>query len=554
MPNPHKRCAIYTRKSTEAGLEQDFNSLDAQREACVAYIKSQQSEGWEYIGKTYDDGGFSGGTMERPALQQLLMDIASGLVDVIVVYKIDRLTRSLFDFAKIIEQLDKHGASFVSVTQQFNTTTSMGRLTLNVLLSFAQFEREVTAERIRDKIKASKQKGMWMGGVPPLGYDVKNRALVINPQEADIIQTVFSTYLALGTVAKLKAHVDEGGHRTKSWTSRSGKHHSGTKFSRSGLYRLLSNPTYIGDIPHKETTYKGQHAAIVPIETWSLVQAQLKEQWGERKTEKNRKSPSWLVGILKDDKAIQFKSAQTNKNGRMYRYYITEGSMDAGSADGWRLPAREIERAIVSGIADAFRDPVNLLNLSGTEITAPNISAARAAECSITQTLKSPAQLKSILSEIRVTQSQINIDILSHQLRALSGLNELAVLKFAPSVQTLSIGVQLRRRGVESRIVLSTEQPSAQTRDEKLVRLIAKAHVWFEQLKSGERNSIEEIAASEKLDGGDVSRAIPLAFLAPSIVEAILQGKQPVDLTAERLRRMSALPHAWTEQQQALGF
>ena len=263
-----RRCAIYTRKSSEEGLEQDFNSLQAQREACEAFIKSPASEGWKRIKTAYDDGGMSGGTMRRPALQRLLADIGEGLVDVVVVYKVNRLTRALADFAKMVEMFDARGVSFVAVTQQCNTTTSMGRLTLNVLLSFAQFEREVTGERIRDKIAASKRKGMWMGGVPPLGYEVRERRLVVNPTEADTVRYIYERYLELGCVRQLSKELDERGIVSKVRISKKGVNPGGCRFSRGALYELLANPIHIGEIRHKQERYPGQHEAIVPRELW----------------------------------------------------------------------------------------------------------------------------------------------------------------------------------------------------------------------------------------------------------------------------------------------
>lgn len=253
------RCAIYTRKSTEDGLDQEFNSLDAQREACEAYIESQKSEGWKLVKTRYDDGGLSGGAMNRPALESLLEHVRAGKIDIIVVYKVDRLTRSLADFAKIVEILDDQGASFVSVTQAFNTTTSMGRLTLNVLLSFAQFEREVTAERIRDKIAASRKKGLWMGGPVPLGYDVRDKKMQINAKEAETVRRLFELYLELDTVRDVKAEADHRGYKTKEQKYSTGRKVGGCSFTRGRLYHLLKNPLYIGRVKHKDTTYQGQH-------------------------------------------------------------------------------------------------------------------------------------------------------------------------------------------------------------------------------------------------------------------------------------------------------
>ena len=274
--HPVRRCAVYTRKSSEEGLEQDFNSLHAQREACEAFIRSQAGEGWRLSKTHYDDGGISGGTMERPALQRLLDDIRAGLVDVVVVYKVDRLTRSLADFAKMVEIFDTNGVSFVAVTQQFNTTTSMGRLTLNVLLSFAQFEREVTGERIRDKIAASKRKGIWMGGTIPLGYDVCERRLVINETEADLVRQLYQRYLELGSVRLLKTELDQRGVLSKARRSCTGTKSGGKSFSRGALYELLSNPIYIGELRHKRERHPGQHEPILERATWEQVQQRLR--------------------------------------------------------------------------------------------------------------------------------------------------------------------------------------------------------------------------------------------------------------------------------------
>jgi site-specific DNA recombinase len=271
-----RRCAIYTRKSSEEGLEQDFNSLHAQREACEAFIRSQAGEGWRLISIAYDDGGLSGGTMERPALKHLLADISSGGIDVVVVYKVDRLTRSLADFAKMVEVFDAHGVSFVAVTQQFNTTTSMGRLTLNVLLSFAQFEREVTGERIRDKIAASRRKGLWMGGVPPLGYDVRGRCLIVNEPEAATVKLIYQLYVRLGSVRLLKHELDRRGVISKVRVSRKGSTSGGLPFSRGALYELLANPVYVGQVRHRKQVHPGQHTPILERSLWEKVQHRLR--------------------------------------------------------------------------------------------------------------------------------------------------------------------------------------------------------------------------------------------------------------------------------------
>jgi site-specific DNA recombinase len=345
-----KRCAIYTRKSSEEGLEQEFNSLAAQREACEAFIRSQRNEGWVLARTRYDDGGFSGGTIERPALQRLLADLRAGRIDIIVVYKVDRLTRSLADFARLVEIFDAQGASFVSVTQQFNTTSSMGRLTLNVLLSFAQFEREVTGERIRDKIAASKKKGMWMGGNVPLGYDANERTLVLNPAEAETVRRIFDLYRELGCVRRVKQEADRLGLRTKCNMTADGTKRGGRPFSRGHLYGLLANPIYTGQIAHKGELYPGQQPALIDNETWTAVRNQLAANTSDHRHRAKAAEPSLLAGLLVDARGERLTPSHAIKQGRRYRYYvsaalITEAGTDC--AQGRRIGAREIEEAVV---------------------------------------------------------------------------------------------------------------------------------------------------------------------------------------------------------------
>src|SRR5690348_5644680 len=331
------RCAIYTRKSSEEGLEQEFNSLQAQREACEAFIDSQRHEGWVCLRAAYDDGGFSGATMARPALQQLLADLTAGRVDTIVVYKIDRLTRSLADFAKIVEILDTMGASFVSVTQQFNTTTSMGRLTLNVLLSFAQFEREVIGERIRDKIAASKKKGMWMGGVPPLGYRAQAGKLIIVESEAETVCFIFRRYAELGSVRLLKDELDARSIQSKLRTSASGRLRGGKPFSRGALYLMLQNRVYRGEIVHKEQSHPGEHTPIIDQPLWDAVQAWFAGNAAERNSSARHRQPSLLAGLLFDGDGNRMTPSHAVKKGTRYRYY---GLMLADHKGSDREPRR----------------------------------------------------------------------------------------------------------------------------------------------------------------------------------------------------------------------
>src|SRR5215472_692681 len=354
-----RRCAIYTRKSSEEGLEQNFNSLHAQREACEAFIKSQASEGWRLVKTHYDDGGLSGASIERPALQRLLGDIRQGLIEVVAVYKVDRLTRSLTDFAKIVELFDAHQVSFVAVTQQFNTISSMGRLTLNVLLSFAQFEREVTGERIRDKIAASKAKGLWMGGVVPLGYDLRARCLVINQAEAELVRQIFRRYLELGCVRLLKDELDGRGAVSKPRVSGNGARVKGHAFSRGALYAVLSNPLYIGEVRHRGVRYPGQHQGIVERELWDKVQQHLLARAQRRRLHAVKVEPSPLLGKLFDSSGVGLTPSHARKGERRYRYYVSRGLTIGPAhrvADGWRFPAPEIERTVTAAAQQVLND------------------------------------------------------------------------------------------------------------------------------------------------------------------------------------------------------
>jgi site-specific DNA recombinase len=354
------RCAVYTRKSTEEGLEQEFNSLDAQREAGEAYITSQRHEGWTLVHDHYDDGGFSGGTLERPGLKRLMKDIEAGLIDIIVVYKIDRLTRSLADFAKLVDVFDAHTISFVSVTQQFNTTTSMGRLTLNILLSFAQFEREVIGERVRDKIAASKRKGMWMGGCPPLGYDIVEKKLVVNPREAELVRRIFQRFITLRSCTTLARELRAKGCRTKSYTTKTGRDKIGALMDKGYLYKLLSNPMYLGEIHHKGNIYPGQHEAILERKVWDQVRAIMAENPFKRGNENGAKTPALLRGVLTCSGCqCAMTPTHTRKKGKLYRYYAPSAVMKAKCTDCpvGIIPAGEVEDVVLSQLTAIFRTP-----------------------------------------------------------------------------------------------------------------------------------------------------------------------------------------------------
>jgi site-specific DNA recombinase len=550
---PHRRCAVYTRKSSEEGLEQEFNSLRAQREACEAFIKSQAGEGWRLVRTAYDDGGWSGGTMARPGLQHLLADIRQKLIDVVVVYKVDRLTRSLSDFAKMVEIFDQRGVSFVAVTQQFNTTTSMGRLTLNVLLSFAQFEREVTGERIRDKIAASKKKGMWMGGTVPIGYDVLERRLVINPAEAETVREIYVRYLELDSVRLLKQELDGRGIVSKLRVSKNGIRSGGKPFSRGALYDLLSNPIYVGEIRHRNERHLGQHEAIVDRESWEKVQLRLSQQAAHPRGQSTNAGENLLAGKLFDEAGEPLYVCGATKGQRRYRYYVSRGLVQNPAAQtqtGWRLPAREIERAAISAAAKILNDRSAI----GTQLHESGFSSQDLVRAfkSIDEHL---AALESGDCAAMVASAITRVTLKEDGLVLALDLAPLLSYKLDahphPTI-TRDVPMQLRRRGVELRIVMNGGAASAPAADPALLRAIARGHRWFTELALGRARDTLEIAKREGLHDSYVRRLIPYAFLAPSIIEAICEGRQPADLTAEGLTRRAKLPLGWVEQRQAL--
>ncbi|MEZ5902048.1 MAG: recombinase family protein [Alphaproteobacteria bacterium] len=360
------KCAIYTRKSSDEGLDQDFNSLDAQRESCDAYITSQKAEGWSLVKKHYDDGGFSGGSLERPALKALLDDIRAGRVDIVVVYKIDRLTRSLMDFSKLVEIFDEHGVTFVSITQSFNTTTSMGRLTLNVLLSFAQFEREVAGERIRDKIAASKAKGMWMGGRPPLGYDIENRQLIVNEEDAKTARMIFELYLECGCVKNLKQELARRNVKSCPRVSKRGLNYGGKNFSRGALYNFLKNPVYIGKIKHHDQIHDGMHEAIISDELWYAVQDKLRNQAAHPRGTNKESQGNLLMGLIYTPDDSLYTPIYTKKKNKKYRYYFNQNlTEDKNHPQRFRarLPAHDLEKTVENAIRSELQTPEKLMEI-----------------------------------------------------------------------------------------------------------------------------------------------------------------------------------------------
>ena len=565
------RCAIYTRKSSEEGLEQAFNSLDAQREACEAYIKSQRHEGWACLPQSYDDGGLSGATMDRPALQQLLADIREGRADVVVTYKVDRLTRSLADFAKIVEIFDAKGVSFVSVTQQFNTTTSMGRLTLNVLLSFAQFEREVTGERIRDKIAASKKKGMWMGGVPPLGYACRDHKLIVIPPEAETVRHIFRRYAGLGSVRLLPQELEAAGVGSKSWVSTAGRRWGGKPIARGALYLMLQNRLYRGQIVHKEQSYPGEHEAIIEEALWREVQMKLAANAGERHNGGNAKSPSLLAGLLFDAEGHRMTPTHAVKSGARYRYYVSRPLITKARTSApyaLRLPAPEIEALVITRLGQLLSEPASVAEaLAGAVERAAEQrhllqrAAALAAKWPELSVLQLRATFVVAIKRIVVGADRVAIELLPSRLAAVLREDVPEPSSSGPAAADeqpilLSIPAQFRRAGLGIRMLI--DQPGAPGRvtkpDPKLLKLIARAHLFSRKLAESSAAHLEGVAVELGLTSSYLTRVARLSYLAPDITRAILEGRHPGDLTAQKLLSHSRLPLGWPEQRRLLGL
>jgi site-specific DNA recombinase len=517
------RCAIYTRVSTDQGLEQDFNSLDAQYDAAQAYIRSQAHAGWTLLRAKYDDGGFSGGNTDRPALQRLLGDVRAGKVDVIMVYKVDRLTRSLADFAKLVELFDKCNVSFVSVTQQFNTTTSMGRLTLNVLLSFAQFEREVTSERIRDKIAASKRKGLWVGGMVPLGYDTKDRKIAINQAEAERVRTIFRNYLQLGSLDLLMAELRRQGVVSKVRTLKSGKKVGGIAFTRGPLAHLLRNRFYVGEVAFKGEVLKGEQPAILDRDLFEAVQAKLDEQ-ANRHSATRMKSEALLAGRIFDDAGNRMSPTHARKGGIKYRYYLSSALLNgvpeqAGSVR--RVPAADVESAVVKSVREHLGLPPDIDNRSIVECNAARVEVQT--NCLI----------------IHLAQAQ------SNNQHPMGGEDTLRVPWQKARVA--------RRREilVPDGTAPDKARPIRSENRATLVASIARGRRWLGELIGDATASSESIATREGCSVRKVNMTISLAFLAPNLVKAAIDGRLPHGMGVTRL---IDLPAEWSRQRKSLGL
>jgi DNA invertase Pin-like site-specific DNA recombinase len=537
------RCAIYTRVSTEHGLDQEFNSLDAQHEAASAYIKSQTHAGWTLIRSRYDDGGYSGGSTDRPALQQLLDDIRNHKIDVIVVYKVDRLTRSLADFAKLVELFDTHGVSFASVTQPFNTTTSMGRLTLNVLLSFAQFEREVTSERIRDKIAASKRKGLWVGGPLPLGYIMNDGRITVIEEEAETVRFIFQRYLELSGVNALMHDLRERGVRSKFRSLKTGGTRGGVTFGRGALFYLLRNRFYIGEVAYKGEILPGEQPPILDRSLFEAVQQKLRDQWSHRNHQKTR-SEHLLAGLLFDDAGHCMIPTHTTKARIRYRYYVSgphlrgeSGTATLGSIS--RVPAHNIEGVVLKAVNHHL--------------------ASRSHQDDNTN---SPAQPINGREELFILLDRIEV----HRGKLLAWFKADARMQAADAIAGLPVSHDApdlvipwhKPPSKKPRQILLPEdtarnavRPERAERRVRLVAAIARGRRWLDQIVSGSALGIDDIAGREQCSIRQVNMTISLAFLAPDLVKAAVEGRLPRGYGIERLRDA---PTEWHRQFEAFGL
>ncbi len=526
------RCAIYTRKSTEHGIELEFNSLDAQREACEAYIKSQAHEGWQALRQHYDDPAYSGASLDRPALQQLLTDIDAGRVNIVVVYKIDRLTRSLAGFAKLVEIFDKKNVSFVAVTQQFNTTTSMGRLTLNVLLSFAQFERELSSERVRDKVAASRRKGKWTGGGVPLGYDVTDKRLTINPAEAETVRTIFKRYLDLKCLRRLKEDLDSQRIVSKRRKSRNGNPIGGRRLTYGPLAYLLKNRTYLGEIGHNGEWFAGEHEPVVDQATFNQVQQLMKTNSVMRR-QKRAENGALLAGLVYDDRGNRMTPSFTTKRDIRYRFYVSSAL----------LKGRKQEAG-------------TLRRISGPDLEAAVLTALKAANALLPPEDLSADQeiVGNLIDHVEVGQSNIRIVLrISHEV-ARSHVNDSApqpaTMDRPHAKRHIDIPWRLNSNSALARIdetAIRGNEPNP-----AFVQAVGRAHLWTKMLIDGEHNSIESLAVSINMHPKVVRKSIRLAFLAPEITEAIVLGRHPQSLTLTTLQQTAAL--SWVEQRRKLGI
>jgi len=550
MARPGIRCAIYTRKSSDEGLDQEFNSLDAQYEACTNYIASQRHEGWKLVKERYDDGGVSGGTLDRPSLERLLIDIDFGRIQMIVVYKIDRLTRSLADFAKLVERLEEANCSFVSVTQAFNTSSSMGRLTLNVLLSFAQFEREVTAERIRDKIAASKKKGLWMGGVCPLGYDMdpdpQSRTLIVNQEEADRVKTLFELYDQHGCLRSVEREALKLKLRSKRQVYKTGRVAGDKSFSRGQIYQILRNPIYLGLIRHKDQTWPGQHEAIIDESLWDRVQEKLIAASQRKRGGSSSEAQAILTGKLFDETGDRLTPTSTIRRGHKLRYYVSNRLISGGTdPSGLRLPAPRLEKQITTIIADHIEAQANNYALT----TSPELHGARPVQKRATAIITNLRSDGLVQHRDLIESIYLQPKILLINLNASGFAKELEVNSKNLSMELIRFEVpwKLKRRGVEIKIIIGDPAPEP---DKTLICMLARAHQWVQDMKAGLSPGV--IAQKQGVSPGYIRTRSRLAFLSPKIQQAIVEGTFPPEFTLNRIMSMK-IPRDWGHQNTLFG-
>lgn len=504
------RCAVYTRKSCEDKVEQEFNSLDAQRMSGEHYIKSRQQEGWVTVDKRYDDEGYSGGNLKRPALQKLFGDIKAGTIDCVVIYKIDRLSRSLLDFAEIVDLFDKHKVTFVSVTQSFNTADPIGRLMLNIILSFAQYERELAAERIRDKIAASRKKGLWTGGLPPLGFDVKDKKLVVNEKEAELVKNIFESFVETKSAIKTLRELNEEGHCTKKYEKKSGQTFGGDSFQKYYLYRVLTNPIYNGRIKYKENLYPGQQEAIIDDELWQKVQATFKNP-------ESRKSPTatnhLLKGIISCSCGASMMSCYTQKKRRNYCYYVCRNHQQGIECtfSQRNIAAGEIEQTVIKYMPQILSNPLNCEKGISEETWNP---------------IEQEKTIRQVIKNLKVCEDGIEFCMNKNE-------------------ETIFMPVKFKKRGGRTMII----DPEGKDKevDNPLLKALVRADLWQRQLSSGKFATINELCAHEKLGLDYVKRILRLNYLAPKIKEDILNGTQPRHLKLIDFKK-TKIPILWSEQ------
>ncbi len=550
------RCAIYTRKSSDEGLEQAFNSLDAQRLACSAYIQSQASEGWVELPQHYDDGGLSGGTLERPALKRLLANMAAGQVDIVIVYKVDRLSRSLLDFAKLVELFEASATSFVSVTQSFNTTNSMGRLTLNMLLSFAQFEREVTAERIRDKLAASKAKGMWMGGIPPLGYRPNGRTLDVVESHAQIVRHIFARYQVLGNVRALEAELSDNDILVPERTTQTGKTLGGGRFGRRLLYSILNNRIYVGEIPHKERSYPGLHQPIIEHEVFNEIQRRIADNTQGTRSAQRAGSAHLLSGRVFDSEGAPLTPTHSTKlarneskaERRRYRYYVSQRLQQSRDSEGFRLPADELEGLVIERVSQALETKSTLADQLGIALTPETRRSFGARAAFVAANLRNNnAGPLSLVTRVEVGANLVTIVCNTSELADALGVDLPAG---APPSLTYSTNARLRRSGRALRLFEGDGAPLLDALDLTLIKRVAAGHRWWAELRRG-KIGLNELAQREGVTCSYLVRIVRLAFLSPKTLEAILNGRQRAGITISKLTVPGAVPACWRMQERS---